>query len=210
MHRLTAFRKGFTKLDGTRSYPATALICSYDKPSTGQTCILQHNEVVILFHELGHGIHDLVAQTRYARFHGASTAADFNEAPSQMLEQWCWLPEIVGRLKGEASGSLQITGVEGLVCARQAKDLVQRLALLCMSLFDLAIGQMQSSEDSEHQDLVKMANEITCKVFGFDTPDVPLPPLPAVEPAYLTVDGMYIYLVYVVQIQCKMIAMRTY
>jgi hypothetical protein len=49
--------------------------------------------VVLLFHELGHGIHDLVAKTKYAYFHGTMTVIDFGEAPSQMLERWCWIPE---------------------------------------------------------------------------------------------------------------------
>jgi Zn-dependent oligopeptidase len=44
----------------------------------------KHDEVVTLFHELGHGIHDLVSRTIYSRFHGTSTVRDFVEAPSQM------------------------------------------------------------------------------------------------------------------------------
>ncbi|KAI7212854.1 hypothetical protein KC343_g8340 [Hortaea werneckii] len=80
---------GFTDEDGNRVYPSTCLLCDFDKPAEDSHQFLQHQEVVILFHELGHGIHDLVAKTEFARFHGASTAEDFNEAPSQMLEHWC-------------------------------------------------------------------------------------------------------------------------
>lgn len=39
------------------------------------------------------GMHDLLSRTRYAAFHGYECAADFIEAPSQFLENWCWLPE---------------------------------------------------------------------------------------------------------------------
>ncbi|KAI7160100.1 metallopeptidase MepB [Hortaea werneckii] len=81
-----------------RVYPSTCLLCDFDKPQENSHRFLQHQEVVVLFYGLGHGIHDLVAKTEFARFHGASTAGDFNEAPSQMLEHWCWHPEILKSL----------------------------------------------------------------------------------------------------------------
>ena len=43
--------------------------------------------------ELGHGIHNLVSKTRYARFHGTRLPPDFGEMPSVMLENWCWMPD---------------------------------------------------------------------------------------------------------------------
>lgn len=77
---------GFTGRDGRRRYPATALVCNFSKPTPTKPSLLKHDEVVTLFHELGHGIHDLVAATHYSRFHGTNVVSDFVEAPSQMLE----------------------------------------------------------------------------------------------------------------------------
>lgn len=42
--------------------------------------------------ELGHGLHDLISRTKHTRFHGTRVAPDFGEAPSTMLEKWCWMP----------------------------------------------------------------------------------------------------------------------
>ncbi|KAI0163961.1 metallopeptidase MepB [Xylariaceae sp. FL1272] len=90
---------GFLKDDGTRHYPSTLLMCSFPKPTKGKPTLLRHDEVVVLFHELGHAIHDLVSTTTYACFHGPdATSEDFGEAPSQMLEYWCWTPSVLKRL----------------------------------------------------------------------------------------------------------------
>lgn len=42
--------------------------------------------------------HDLLGRSKYATFHGHRTVADFVEAPSQLLEYWCWVPECLQRL----------------------------------------------------------------------------------------------------------------
>ncbi|KAI5289207.1 hypothetical protein KEM52_000864, partial [Ascosphaera acerosa] len=77
---------------GKRHYPATALVCNFSKPTAKRPSLLKHEEVTTFFHELGHGIHDLVARTKYSRYHGTDVVRDFVEAPSQMLENWCWTP----------------------------------------------------------------------------------------------------------------------
>lgn len=43
--------------------------------------------------ELGHGIHDLLSRTSYIKFHGHRAPPDFVEAPSIMLENWCWMEQ---------------------------------------------------------------------------------------------------------------------
>ncbi|KAL2255724.1 hypothetical protein VTK26DRAFT_2808 [Humicola hyalothermophila] len=91
----TSYRQGFfTRPDGTRQYPATALICNLPEPKPDKPSLLGHMLVVLRFHELRHAIYDLASKTTYARFHGpAGTVIDFGEAPSQVLENWCFIPE---------------------------------------------------------------------------------------------------------------------
>lgn len=72
----------------------TAILCSFPRPTREKPSLVGHFLVLLLFHELGHGIHDLVSKTRYARFHGPyGTPADYGEIPSQVVENWCWIPE---------------------------------------------------------------------------------------------------------------------
>ena len=76
-----------------------ALLCGFGKSTSTKPSLLLHQDVITLFHELGHGIHDLVSKTRYARFHGsAGTVVDFGEAPSQMLENWYRVPSQLKQL----------------------------------------------------------------------------------------------------------------
>lgn len=48
--------------------------------------------------ELGHGVHNLVSKTKYARFHGTNLPFDFIEIPSMLLENWCWIPETLQQM----------------------------------------------------------------------------------------------------------------
>ncbi|EFQ31729.1 peptidase family M3 [Colletotrichum graminicola M1.001] len=83
---------GYAKGGGSRVYPATVLMCAFRPPTEASCALLKHHEVVTLFHELGHGLHDLISRTKHTRFHGTRVAADFGETPSTMLENWCWMP----------------------------------------------------------------------------------------------------------------------
>lgn len=42
--------------------------------------------------ECGHAMHDLLSRTKYTRFHGWNSSPDFNEIPSMLFENWCWIP----------------------------------------------------------------------------------------------------------------------
>jgi len=91
--------QGHIKEDGSRAPSSVALICDFTRPTNTKPCLLSRMEATLLFHELGHGIHDLVSKTKYGRFHGsAGTVIDFGEAPSQVLENLFWIPSELKRL----------------------------------------------------------------------------------------------------------------
>ncbi|KAK0652761.1 hypothetical protein B0T16DRAFT_427103 [Cercophora newfieldiana] len=89
---------GHLKPDGSRAYTSVALMCEFDRPTSTKPCLLSHMDATMMFHELGHGIHDLVSKTRFGRFHGCNgTVIDFGEAPSQVLENWFLIPSQLKR-----------------------------------------------------------------------------------------------------------------
>lgn len=76
--------------DGTYQRPVCALVCNFPPPSQDTPSLLQHDDVVTLFHEFGHAMHGLLTRAKLARFSGTAVPGDFVEAPSQMLESWVW------------------------------------------------------------------------------------------------------------------------
>jgi thimet oligopeptidase len=81
--------------DGETTVPIAALVCNFAKPTSGQPALMGHEEVVTFFHELGHVLHQLLTESRFASFSGTATARDFVETPSQMFEEWAWRREVL-------------------------------------------------------------------------------------------------------------------
>lgn len=80
-----------------RQTPVTAFLCNFPKSTDDQPSLLMHTDVVTLFHEFGHVLHMTLSKASMPRFSGASTEWDFVEAPSQIMEHWCWTPEVLAR-----------------------------------------------------------------------------------------------------------------
>jgi thimet oligopeptidase len=82
-----------------RVLPEAALLCNFSRG------LLEHDEVVTFFHEFGHLVHDILGgHQRFARFSGVATEWDFVEAPSQLLEEWAWDPDVLASFSGDADG----------------------------------------------------------------------------------------------------------
>ena len=83
--------------DGTYQQPVSAIVANFTKPSADAPSLLRHTEVVTLFHEFGHILHQTLTRASYLEFSGSSTERDFVEAPSQMLEHWVWDRDVLRR-----------------------------------------------------------------------------------------------------------------
>jgi Zn-dependent oligopeptidase len=76
--------------NGNEIYPVAALVCNFPEGSTSEPSLLPHQDVIILFHEFGHLVHDMLGRSDIASQGPFSVKGDFAEAPSQFLENWCW------------------------------------------------------------------------------------------------------------------------
>ena len=89
---MTSYKTQSNK-DGKNHRPHISNVCNFTKPTDTKPSLLTFNEVTTLFHEFGHGLHGMLANTTYPSLSGTSVYWDFVELPSQVMENWCYEKE---------------------------------------------------------------------------------------------------------------------
>jgi Zn-dependent oligopeptidase len=89
---MTSFKPQYIK-DNNNERPHVSIVCNFTPPTATKPSLLTFNEVTTLFHEFGHALHGMLANTTYPSLSGTSVYWDFVELPSQIMENWCYEPE---------------------------------------------------------------------------------------------------------------------
>lgn len=89
---MTSFKSQYKK-DGKNVRPHVSNVCNFTPSTKSKPSLLTFNEVTTLFHEFGHGLHGMLANTNYPSLSGTSVYWDFVELPSQVMENWCYEQE---------------------------------------------------------------------------------------------------------------------
>ncbi len=89
---MTSYKPQYLK-DGVNERPHISIVCNFTKPTKSKPSLLTFNEVTTLFHEFGHALHGMLANTSYPSLSGTSVYWDFVELPSQIMENWCFEKE---------------------------------------------------------------------------------------------------------------------
>ena len=89
---MTSFKPQYIK-DEVNERPHVSIVCNFTPPTASKPSLLTFNEVTTLFHEFGHALHGMLANTTYPSLSGTSVYWDFVELPSQVMENWCYEPE---------------------------------------------------------------------------------------------------------------------
>lgn len=92
---MTSFKPQYRK-DGINERPHVSIVCNFTPPTATKPSLLSFNEVTTLFHEFGHALHGMLANTVYPTLSGTSVFWDFVELPSQIMENWCYEKEALG------------------------------------------------------------------------------------------------------------------
>ncbi|KGE16028.1 M3 family metallopeptidase [Sphingobacterium deserti] len=86
---MTSFKPQY-QINGNNERPHVSIVCNFTKPTATKPSLLTFNEVTTLFHEFGHALHGMLANTTYPNLSGTSVFWDFVELPSQIMENWCY------------------------------------------------------------------------------------------------------------------------
>ena len=120
--------------------PHVSIVCNFSPPTAEQPALLTFNEVTTLFHEFGHALHGMLANTTYAALSGTSVSWDFVELPSQILENWCYESEALSLFARhhETGEALPQHYIEKIKHAGQFQQGLQTLRQLSFGFLDLS------------------------------------------------------------------------
>ncbi|MGH9243188.1 MAG: M3 family metallopeptidase [Acidimicrobiales bacterium] len=140
---------GRRRPDGTYQEPASAIVANLTKPTADRPSLLQHDEVVTLFHEFGHVMHQTLTRAELTRFSGTNTERDFVEAPSQIMEHWCWNADVLARFARHHRTGEPIPEqlVRQLVAARNLNVGVANLRQIHFGVLDLDLHGPGADKD---------------------------------------------------------------
>ncbi|WP_372792588.1 M3 family metallopeptidase [Lutibacter sp.] len=144
---MTSF-KGQWKKDGENSRPHISIVCNFTKPTETKPSLLTFNEVTTLFHEFGHALHGMLADTVYPSLSGTNVYWDFVELPSQLLENWCYEKEALNLFAKhyESNVSIPMDFIEKIKKSSNFLEGMQTLRQLSFGILDLNWHSKNPSE----------------------------------------------------------------
>ena len=165
---MTSFKSQQNK-DGKNERPHISNVCNFTKPTDTKPSLLTFDEVTTLFHEFGHGLHGMLANTTYPSLSGTSVYWDFVELPSQILENWCYEKECLDLFAKhyETGETIPMEFVEKI---KESANFMEGLATLRQVSFGLLDMSWHGIDPSDITD-VKAHERETFDKTAF-TPDV--------------------------------------
>jgi Zn-dependent oligopeptidase len=144
--------------NGINERPQISIVCNFTKPTETKPSLLTFNEVTTLFHEFGHALHGMLANTTYNSLSGTSVSWDFVELPSQILENWCFEKEALELFAKhfETGEVIPMKYVEKIKESASFHEGMQTLRQLSFGLLDM---QWHGQNPSEITSVKEFENE---------------------------------------------------
>ena len=148
---MTSFKPQYIR-NGVNERPHISNVCNFTPPTPTKPSLLTFNEVTTLFHEFGHGLHGMLANTTYPSLSGTSVYWDFVELPSQMMENWCYEPEALA-LFAKHYETGEIIPQEYVEKIKESASFLEGMATLRQLSFGLLDMAFHSNNPTEITDI---------------------------------------------------------
>lgn len=141
---MTSYKPQYVK-GGKNERPHISIVCNFTKPipakaGISKPALLTFNEVTTLFHEFGHALHGMLANTRYPSLSGTGVYWDFVELPSQVMENWCYEKEALELFAKhyETGETIPMEMIDKIKASATFMEGMQTLRQLSFGLLDMA------------------------------------------------------------------------
>ena len=158
--------------------PHISIVCNFTRPIKNKPSLLTFNEVTTLFHEFGHALHGILANTKFKSLSGTNVSWDFVELPSQIFENWCYEEEALNifafHYKTKKLIPIKlINKIKESANYNQASQTLRQLslAILDMNWHNINPIKIKSVKEHEHKILKKLTFikdlNVTCTSTSF-------------------------------------------
>ena len=151
--------------------PVAFLTCNFSAPVGGKPALFTHNEVNTLFHEFGHGLHQLLTQVDELGVTGINGVEwDAVELPSQFMENFCWEWDVVAPMTRHVDTGERIPRAlfDRMVAAKNFQSGMQFVRQLEFALFDM---HLHFDFDPARGDMLKLLDEVRSQVAVVPAPE---------------------------------------
>jgi peptidyl-dipeptidase Dcp len=155
----------------SKQRPHVSIVCNFSRPTKTQPSLLTFQEVTTLFHEFGHALHGILANTTYSGLSGTSVYWDFVELPSQIMENWCYEPEALALFAKhyETDKVIPQEYINKIKKASHFQQGLQTLRQLSFGYLDLSFHNKNASQIDNVKTHEK--NQIESLQFTTDSPE---------------------------------------
>lgn len=159
---MTSFR-GQKIENGVNVRPHIAIVCNFTKPTPTKPSLLGFDEVTTLFHEFGHALHGMLANTKYESLSGTNVYWDFVELPSQIMENWAYEKECLDLFAEHYQTGEKIPADLIKKIKDSSSFLEGRATLRQLSFASVDMG-WHSADPASINDIEKFETDITSKM----------------------------------------------
>lgn len=150
---MTSYKGQFKTLsDNIR--PHISIVCNFSRPNGEVPSLLTFSEVTTLFHEFGHALHGILANTTFESLSGTNVYWDFVELPSQFMENYVFEKEFLKTfaLHYQKGDMLDEEKIDKIVASANFMQGYQTLRQIGLGLLDMAYHTDELTSDQGIED----------------------------------------------------------